>query len=100
MKLKKQPFWDLTLCPWVSSSDIPMYRIAFIFIIRLCKNIFYRQLESEGESTVIPWNSRSHAPNNTVSHPRRHKTSATQLWKSKILQGTTLFWQMLKLERN
>lgn len=40
MKLKKQPFWDLTLCPWVSSSDIPMYRIAFIFIIRLCNNIF------------------------------------------------------------
>jgi len=54
MKLKIQPFWDLTLCTWVSSSDIPMYRIVFIFIITQYKNISRRLLEFEDERTVIP----------------------------------------------
>jgi hypothetical protein len=54
MKLKTQLFWDLTLCPWVSSSDIPMYHIAFIFSIKQYKNISRRLLESDDKSTVIP----------------------------------------------
>jgi len=54
MKLKIQPFWDVTLCPWVSSSDILTYRIAFIFSIKQYKDISRRLLETEDESTVIP----------------------------------------------
>lgn len=54
MKLKIQPFWDVTQHPWVSSSDILMYHIAFISSIKQQKNISRRLLKSEYESTVIP----------------------------------------------
>jgi hypothetical protein len=54
MKLKIQPFWDATLCHWMSSSDILMYHIAFIFSSQQQKNISRRLLESKDESTVTP----------------------------------------------
>jgi len=36
----------------------------------------------EGAGTVILWNTTSHSPNDTVSHPRRLSCSAALLWET------------------
>ena len=53
-------------------------------------------LDTEGQDTIILWNTGNYVPNDTVSHPRRLVSSTQRIWKIFIFHDIYIKFSLLR----